>query len=141
MLYICIADVYIFFSIFHIYNSVLASRRVAVSDDSPKLWLRHTSSEISSCQRRKFHWIIGRIFNFPLKAAKQAAAAAMTDTTVLQHYAKIFEQCELEVKHLHLHSCGPLLISYHVCTCVFISMLYRMAIGSSYFLKDAYYWK
>lgn len=34
-------------------------------------------------------------FNFPLEAAKQAAAAA---ATVLRHYAKIFEQYELEVK-------------------------------------------
>lgn len=70
-----------------------------MSDGSSKLWLHHTSNEISSCQRRKFHWTIGRIifffFNFPLEAAKQAAAAA---ATVLRHYAKIFEQYELEVK-------------------------------------------
>ncbi len=54
----------------------------------------------------KFHlaregnfWTIGRIFYFPLKAAKQAAAAMTAwSATVLQHYAKIFEQYELEVK-------------------------------------------
>lgn len=59
-------------------------------------------------------------FYFPLEAAKQAAAAA---ATVLRHYAKIFEQYELEVKDQHLHSCGPLYICYCVCVhvCLYAS--------------------
>lgn len=55
----------------------------------------------------KFHLARGGNFiglrvefsNFPLKAAKQAAAVMTAClATVLQHYAKIFKQYELEVK-------------------------------------------
>lgn len=105
MHYICIPDMlqmyYIspVFFFFYIHNSDLVARGDAVSDDSPKLWLHHISNEISSCQRRKFHWTTGRFLNFPLKAAKQAAVATTAQpATVLRHYAKIFKQCELEVK-------------------------------------------
>lgn len=61
MLYKCKADVLqIFYDFYHIdlHNWALVSRRAAVSDDSLKLWLHHTSSKISPCQRRIFHWTI-----------------------------------------------------------------------------------